>query len=161
MAEAQRIIILEDDPTIRHIYRLAFQKAGFDVQAFQDAQAIVVKASAFQPVVILTDLLMPKIDGYEVLRLLKADAKTKNIPVVVISNLGDYVSQQKSAYLGVTDFLVKSNYTPSALVLRIRDVIAGKTPKPVVDPKVVGFLKAEEQARLTHAELTPAERQYA
>jgi DNA-binding response OmpR family regulator len=155
-----KIIILEDDATIRHLYRTMFQKAGFDVRAYADAVHLVEKAKDFRPDVVLTDLLMPKIDGFEAIRLLRAEGSMKNLPIVVISNLGDYVSQQKSAYLGATDFIVKSNFTPAALTARIRDVVAGKTPKIVVDQKIIQFLQAEESAHAQHETMTPEERQY-
>ncbi len=155
-----KIIILEDDATIRRLYRTMFLKAGFDVRAYADAIDIVMKTKAFHPDVVLTDLLMPKIDGYEAIRLLRAEESLHDLPIVVISNLGDYVSQQKSAYLGATDFVVKSNFTPSALTARIRDVVAGKVPKLVVDPKVTAFLQAEERAHAEHAKMTSEDRQY-
>lgn len=160
MPISNKITIVEDDTTILSLYRQAFINAGFSVEALDNAEGIVEKVAKFRPDIVITDLLMPKIDGYETIRFLQSDSRTKRIPVAVISNLGDYISQQKSAYLGAVDFIIKSNFTPSALVTRIRDVIAGKAPKLQVDPKVVDMFRAEERARAEHELLTPEEKQY-
>ena len=160
MAASSKITILEDDSTILGLYRKAFTNAGFLVEAHDNAEGIVEKVAQFKPDIVITDLLMPKIDGYETIRYLQSDSRTKMIPVAVISNLGDYISQQKSAYLGAVDFIIKSNFTPAALVLRVRDVIAGKVPRLVVDPKMVDTFRAEERARAEHELLTPEEKQY-
>ncbi len=160
MANYKRIIILEDEDLIRHFYRTLFEKAGFEVRAYKDADKIVEKTIDFKPAIILTDLLMPKINGYEAIKLLKNDQQTKAIPITVISNLGDYVSQQKSAYLGARDFVVKANLTPEQLVNRVRDVLSNKVPIVAVDPKIAAFLKAEERAVSRHADMSPTERSY-
>jgi PleD family two-component response regulator len=144
MSDTVKITIIEDDNTILGLYRRAFIKADFSVEAHNNAEAIVEKVAKFKPDIVLTDLLMPKIDGYRTIRFLKSDTRTKNIPVVVISNLGDIVSQQKSAYLGAVDFIIKSNFTPSELVRRIRDVISGKIPKLEFDIHSTESFKADE-----------------
>jgi|SRR3989338_6292985 len=160
MLSAKRIIILEDEDLIRHLYRTLFVKDGFDVRAYKDADRIVEKAADFKADIILTDLLMPKINGYETIKLLKENPATHDIPIMVISNLGDYVSQQKSVYLGARDFVVKANLTPEQLTHRVRDVLADKIPTVKVDPKIIAFLKAEERAISRHAEMSPTERSY-
>ncbi|MFH2097277.1 MAG: response regulator [bacterium] len=161
MVNQQRIIILEDDKSIRRLYRSLFIKAGFEVRAYCDARGVIDKTKKFMPDIVLTDLLMPKIDGYEALRLLKGTPETKSVPVVIISNLGDPVSQKKSAYLGASAFIVKANIQPAVLVDRVKDVLTGKAPKLHVDDNVIGFIKAEEYALSEHNKLTPEERQYA
>ncbi|USN53130.1 MAG: response regulator [Candidatus Nomurabacteria bacterium] len=156
-----RILILEDTETIRRLYRVLFEKSGFTVLALADASRVLAEVKEFKPDLVLADLLMPKIDGYEVIRILRADPETKKLPIMVISNLGDMVSQQRVAYLGGNDFIVKSNFDPHALVSRVRDFLAGKIPKLEVDPKIAGFLEAEERANQEHNKLSPEEKQYA
>jgi PleD family two-component response regulator len=123
MGTLPKIIILEDDATIRRLYRAEFLHEGFAVRAFGDAVAIVDKVTSFQPDIVLTDLLMPSIDGYSVIRSLRGSPATKAVPIVVISNLGDSASQERSAALGANDFIIKSNYTPAALSGRIREFL--------------------------------------
>jgi DNA-binding response OmpR family regulator len=127
MAETKaKILIIEDDRYISKMYQLKLSLENYDVQVAENGRQGVDKVKEFMPNIILLDLLMPELDGFEVLKLVKSDESTKNIPVLIMSNLGQEDHIQKGLQMGAIGYIVKSQYTPSRVVEKIKDVLAGK-----------------------------------
>lgn len=121
-----KILIVEDDRYISKMYQLKLSLEGYDVQVAENGEEGVDKVKEFMPDIMLLDILMPKLDGFEVLKIVKADDTTKNIPVLVMSNLGQEDHVEKGMKLGAIGYVVKSQYTPSKVVEKIKSVLAGK-----------------------------------
>lgn len=118
------LFLVEDDPLMSRMYERAFKVSGFDVKmAFDGEEAInVFKTSDFVPDLVVLDVMMPKKSGFDVLRFMKSDAKSKHIPVVLLTNLSGEAEAKKGLDLGAVEYLVKSNFTPREIVDKIKNI---------------------------------------
>lgn len=121
-----KILIIEDDQYISKMYQLKLSLDGFDVQLAENGRLGIEKAKNFLPDIILTDILMPEVDGFEVIRVLKEDENLKHIPILIMSNLGQEDHIQKGLKLGALGYIVKSQITPSHVVEKIKEILAGQ-----------------------------------
>ena len=107
--KGNKVLLLEDDALLANILIDSLVREKFDVVNIKDGLQAFEAAQKFQPDAILLDLILPGLDGFEVLRQLKDDNKLKKIPVFIISNL-DSISEVKSAKaLGAEDYFIKAN----------------------------------------------------
>jgi DNA-binding response OmpR family regulator len=120
-----KILIIEDDRYISKMYQLKLSLEGYEVQVAENGKQGVDKIKEMMPNIILLDILMPELDGFEVLKIVKADELTKDIPVLIMSNLGQEDHIQKGMQLGAVGYIVKSQYTPSNVVGKIKEIIGG------------------------------------
>ncbi len=100
-------------------------KEGFEIKTAFDGQAGLELAKEYKPDLILLDLILPKMDGFTVLEELKKDQSTKDIPVIVLTNLEGTSDVEKVLELGATTYLVKANYDLSEVVAKIRKTLEG------------------------------------
>ncbi len=121
MDKKTTIAIIDDDPTIVKVVRIILQTNGFEVlEAFNGTEGLeLVKREL--PDMVLLDIMMPDLNGFEVLRLLKEDEKTKEIPVVFLTAKtgADYVS--KGLDLGASDYIIKP-FSPASLIAKINEL---------------------------------------
>jgi len=123
---AAKILIIEDDRYISKMYQLKLSLDGFDVVVADNGRIGVEKVKEFRPDIILTDILMPEMDGFDVIKAVKADEELKSTPILIMSNLGQEDHIQKGLELGALGYIVKSQYTPSKVVEKIKEILAGK-----------------------------------
>ena len=121
--DKRKIIIAEDEPTLMDMYKLYFERAGFRVLNAENGRQCIDFAKNEKPDLILLDILMPKVDGWEVLEQLKTDETTKQIPILVFSNLGQTQEVQKGLDLGADDYVIKSDLTPKELLAKVEQMI--------------------------------------
>ncbi len=117
------ILVIEDDKFLRELLVRKLTSEGFDVASAIDAEASFAIIAQRIPDIILCDLILPGIDGYEILARIKADPKTANVPVVVLSNLGQKEDIDKAMALGAKDFMVKANFTLDEIVTKMRLIV--------------------------------------
>ena len=117
-----KILIVEDDPYVRRFYERLYRVAEVDhqIEMAADGEEGLAKAKTFKPTLILLDIMMPKMDGFEVLERLKADPETADIVVVMLTALGDEESAKRATSLGAAGFIVKSE-VPYEELLRTVD----------------------------------------
>ena len=122
-----RVLIVEDEQDIRDIYALKFEKEGFKVQTAGNGEAAmaIIESNIFD--IILLDVIMPKLDGFEVLRRLKDSEKTKNIPVFLLSNLSQEAEINQGLKLKADKYLIKADFTPEEVVIKVREFLQKKT----------------------------------
>lgn len=121
---AQTILLIEDEPALRDIFSTKLRMEGFDVIEAGDGVEGFAAAIERPPSLILLDVVLPIKDGFAVLKDLKDHPKTKEIPVVFLTNLGQDFEVRKGMSLGAKNFLTKANLTPASLVDEIRKIIA-------------------------------------
>ncbi len=119
-----KIAIIEDDPTINQMYRMKFEAAGFDVQLASDGERGVALVESFRPDLILLDMQMPVMTGHEALKKIRAEEWGKNIPVIVLTNMGEEESPKELRDLGIESYIVKAELTPSQVVDRVKDTLS-------------------------------------
>ena len=120
---AKKILFIEDEPTLQKEVEEIFKQEDFRISAAFDGEKGLELAKKTKPDLILLDLILPKKDGFEVLKELKADEKTKNIPVIVLTNLEGMGDVEKALELGATTYLVKANYELEDVVTKIKGLL--------------------------------------
>lgn len=122
-----KILIFDDDEPIREVYGMTFSRIGFEVKTFKDYQDVVKKVLEEKPDIIWCDILMPcPINGFEAINLLKKDKGTKNIPIVVVSNIEDPQEINRGFKLGADEYFLKIKYTPSKLAEALKNHLYNK-----------------------------------
>lgn len=115
--EKKRVLLVEDEPLLIDLYQESFIDATFRLELVTTGEEALVAAQK-RPNLILLDILLPGMNGFEVLKRLKANGKTKDIPVIVLTNLGsEQIDKDKrlALSLGAVDYLVKSYHTPEEM----------------------------------------------
>lgn len=118
-----KILVVEDESFLLDLYQIKLEQAGFEVVKAGNGNEGVSLARLEQPGLILLDILMPQIDGYEMLAKIKSDPKTKNIPVIIFSNLSQKEEIEKGLKLGASDFIIKTSVTPAQLEQRVKEFL--------------------------------------
>jgi len=118
-----KIAIIEDDQVISQMYRMKFEADGFEVQLADNGKKGVALIEAFLPDMILLDLQMPEMDGAEALAVIRKSEWGKNIPVIILTNLGEEESPKEIRSLGISGYIVKANLTPREVVGRVKEVL--------------------------------------
>lgn len=113
--EQPTVLVVDDDPIVREIYQIALNRLGYAVNVARDGPTALQMAATSAPELILLDVRMPRMDGVEVLELLRADAHTRGIPVVMLSNYDDDSIVKRCLGLGAKEYLVKANLDPADL----------------------------------------------
>lgn len=113
------IVFIEDERTLQKMLSEALKEAGYSVAAASDGEAGLALVRAHKPDLVLLDLILPKKDGFSVLSDLKSDAATKDIPVMVLTNLESADDVEKVIALGAMTYLVKANYDLPDIVEKI------------------------------------------
>jgi len=121
MANNPRLIILiDDDIALLEMYETKLVMSGFKVLTANNGKEGFQLVSANTPDIVLTDLVMPESDGFELLKKIKKDKRTKDFPTVALTNLSSENDRKETMRDGAIDYLVKSNYTPAQIVEKIK-----------------------------------------
>ncbi|NTW27203.1 MAG: response regulator [Candidatus Moranbacteria bacterium] len=119
----RKILIVEDDLFIRDIYQVKFSQEGFDVTIAEDGARAMKILEQLIPDIILLDIMMPYMNGMEVLRKIKSDEKLKNIPIIMLTNISEKEKVGETAEYGVGAYLIKSQFTPSEVVHKVNALL--------------------------------------
>jgi DNA-binding response OmpR family regulator len=118
-----KIAIIEDDPVINQMYRMKFEADGFEVQLADNGERGVALVEDFKPDLILLDMKMPHMDGAEALKEIRAHDWGKDIPVIVLTNLGEEEAPKDLKNLGIHSYIVKADLTPRQVVSRVKEAL--------------------------------------
>jgi two-component system, OmpR family, alkaline phosphatase synthesis response regulator PhoP len=122
-----RILVVDDEIYIVHILDFSLGMEGYEVITALDGEQALEKARAEKPDLIVLDIMMPKLDGYETCKQLKGDAGTKDIPVILLSAKGRNVDQKIGFEVGADDYITKP-FSPRKLVERINAILGQTSP---------------------------------
>ncbi len=117
--QKKKILIVEDDKFLIKAYEIKFRKEGFDIMLAGDGLAGLESAKK-KPDLVILDLMLPKLNGFELLEHIKKDEQLKKIPVVVLSNLGQKADMDKVMSLGAADYLVKTEYSLEEIIKKVK-----------------------------------------
>ena len=110
-----RVLFVEDDEAIAQMYKLKLELDGYRVDVASDGEVALQMARSSPPDIIFLDIRLPKLDGLDVLEALRADPKTRRVPVVILSSHSEKELVERGAKLGALDHLIKSKTTPARL----------------------------------------------
>ncbi len=120
----KKILLIEDEPTIVEIYKTAFEAEGFKIESFKLGEEAVQRLKDVdfkeKPDLILLDLVLPDMDGMEILKKIKESDKTKDIPVFILTNYSSEEIKKKGLKLKAEEYITKADYTPKEIVKKVK-----------------------------------------
>ena len=122
-----KILVVEDDPLISRMYQKIFSFEKLDVTLAHDGVEGLEKARSIKPTIILLDIMMPKMNGLEVLEKLKSDPELKKIPVIMLTNLAGQQDAEKAISKGAVKYIIKSEQDPKEVADMVRQILKGYT----------------------------------
>jgi len=123
MSEAEngkKILLVEDDDALANVYMMRLQGEGFDVKRVANGEDALAAAKEHKPDLVLLDVMMPKVSGFDVLDILRNTPETANLKIIMLTALSQETDKQRAQGLGVDDYLVKSQVVISDVVDRIK-----------------------------------------
>ena len=116
----KKVLLVEDDMALANVYHTRLDLEGFDVREVHDGEKALSDALEYEPDIVLLDVMMPKISGFDVLDILRNTPETKDIKVIMLTALSQPKEKEKAKQLGVDDYLVKSQVVISDVVSRVK-----------------------------------------
>ncbi|MFH1749834.1 MAG: response regulator, partial [bacterium] len=114
---SKKILIIDDDPMLRKMYAKKFEIAEYEVEVATNGEEGIQKAQSFSPDLIISDVMMPKLDGLGFLEKIKTDSNLKDIPVILLTNVGGSdEDKDRGIKLGAVDYLIKSQHPPNEII---------------------------------------------
>lgn len=126
--DSYSVLIIEDERFLCDLLRKKLENSGLEVRGAFDGETGLKNIEADKPDLILLDLLLPGMDGFEVLRRLKKDERFRNIPVLIISNLSEPNDVAKAKKEGAEEYLIKANYSPQMIADKVWEYL-NRSPK--------------------------------
>lgn len=126
----RKILVVEDDKFLANAYRVKLTKSEYEVRVASDGDEALKILNEYVPDLIVLDLMMPKVDGFTVLKEIKMSDKFKHIPVIVASNLGQTEDVVRATKLGASDYIVKTDLTMKKFIEKINTFLTPKTIPP-------------------------------
>lgn len=125
-----KILLVDDDPAFTQLYSAVFQANGLDFAIAKNGSEALQMTAAERYGLILLDIMLPGINGMGLLKKLKADPQTADIPVWMITNLAEQLNKEMATSLGAEDYLVKASFTPKQVVEKIKTLFSNAASTP-------------------------------
>jgi two-component system alkaline phosphatase synthesis response regulator PhoP len=122
-----KALVVDDEQSLLNMYESSLKMAGMEVVTASDGPSGIEIAKQEKPAIILLDIIMPKMNGLDVLKALKEAPETKDIPVMLLTNLPEECSGEKAKQLGANAYLVKAEKEPRAVIEKIKTLIPSQT----------------------------------
>lgn len=119
----KKILIVEDDKFLRELIGQKLTKEGYDILESIDGEDGLKKIRNEKPDLVLLDLILPSIDGFEVLSRIKEDASLKSPPIIILSNLGQKEDVERGLKSGAVDYLIKAHFTPGEIIEKVKNIL--------------------------------------
>jgi len=120
MDKKKVLLLIEDDPLMLRMYKKLFELEGYEILLAEGGQEGIIMAIENKPALILLDIMMPKMDGFEVLASLKGNNNTKDIPVVVLTNLAGQQDAERALTMGAKKYIIKSEQDPKEVAKMVK-----------------------------------------
>ncbi len=122
----KRILLVEDDDALAGVYLVRLQAEGFDVKRVANGEDALAAAISYKPDLVLLDVMMPKVSGFDVLDILRNTPETANLKIIILTALSQNSDKQRAIALGVDDYLVKSQVVITDVIDRIKSHLGMK-----------------------------------
>ncbi len=120
----EKILIVEDDKFLRELISRKLAGRGYEVETAVDGEDGFEKIKKTKPDVVLLDLILPGIDGFEVLSRVKKEKEVQDVPIIILSNLGQKEDIERGLSLGAIDYLIKAHFTPQEIIEKVKEVLS-------------------------------------
>ena len=120
---AKKILIVEDDKFLRELIAQKLIKEGYDIAEAVDGEKGIKAVGNEKPDLVLLDLILPGIDGFDVLAKMKEDPKMAQVPVIILSNLGQKDDIERGLKMGAVDYMIKAHFTPAEIIEKVKTVL--------------------------------------
>jgi DNA-binding response OmpR family regulator len=117
---AKRILFVEDDDALAGVYLVRLQAEGFDVKRVVNGEEALAAAIQYKPDLVLLDVMMPKVSGFDVLDIMRNTPQTANLKIIILTALSQESDKKRAEALGVDDYLVKSQVVITDVIARIK-----------------------------------------
>ena len=124
MKSSPKILIIDDDPFILDMYILKFSDSGFAIETATDGGAGLEKILSFKPDIVLLDVIMPKMDGFEVLKKLNEEKNERPFKILFLTNFGQKEDVERGMAMGADGYIIKANFTPTEVVEKVKELLA-------------------------------------
>ena len=118
-----KILLVEDEQMMVDMYKMRFESEGYEVLVTERGSEVIQIAKKEKPDIILLDVILPETDGFSILQTIKADSTIKDIPVLLLTNLGQESDKTKGEEMGAADYFVKSQHTPVQVIQKVKELI--------------------------------------
>ena len=126
MSQQKRILLVEDDDALANVYVTRLQAEGFDARRVNNGEDALATALSYHPDLVLLDIMMPKVSGFDVLDILRHTPETANLKVIMLTALSQESDKARAKAMGVDDYLVKSQVVIADVIDKIRQHLAEK-----------------------------------
>ena len=116
----KKILLVEDDNNLAQVYTTRLQAEGFDIRRVADGEEALSAAIAYKPNLVILDIMMPKVSGFDVLDILRNTPETTNLKIMMLTARGQDADRERAENLGADDYLVKSQVVMNDIVTRIK-----------------------------------------
>ena len=120
---AKKILVVEDDKFLRELIAQKLIKEGYDIAEAVDGEKGIKAVEDEKPDLVLLDLILPGIDGFDVLSKMKEDPKMAQVPVIILSNLGQKDDIERGLKIGAADYLIKAHFTPGEIIEKVKTIL--------------------------------------
>jgi len=121
----EKILIIEDEPMLLDLLKKRLIEEGYEVETALDGEEGLKKMKESKPDLILLDIIMPRLGGFEVMEKMKKDQELADIPVIIISNSGQPVELDRAKNLGARDWLIKTEFDPQEVIQKVKKILEG------------------------------------
>lgn len=156
----RRIWIVEDEPDIAELVAHNLRKERFNVRTFHDGETFLGSLEVEIPDLVILDLMLPGVDGLEICRMLRAEERTRSIPIIILTAKGDEVDIVVGLEIGADDYVVKP-FSVRELVARVKAVLRRSEPPPQDTPLRIGGLQIDPERFSASVDGTPLDLTYA
>lgn len=125
--DKKRVLLVEDDDFLRELFLKKLNQFDFEVEGAQNGREGIEKVSSFKPDIVVLDIIMPEVSGFDVIKTIRAleDSDLSSIPILIVSNLGQEEDVAKALRYGANDYLVKAHSDTNEIVRRIQEQLNG------------------------------------
>jgi len=120
----KHILLVEDDRFLIDIYSTKLKQSGFSVEVVTTGEEVLKRIAEKKPDLLVLDIVLPQLNGWQLLKKIKANPKLKDLKVIILSNLGQKEEVEKGMSLGASKYLIKAHYTPSEVVGEIKKLLS-------------------------------------
>jgi CheY-like chemotaxis protein len=136
MPKTTKVLMVDDDKMLLDMYKERLDMAGFQVETSSNGEECLAKIHQVKPDIVLLDIMMPKVNGYDTLASIKSDPQTKDTPVIILSALVRDINKSRAIEAGADDYIIKSEVMPADVIKKVENVLAKYHKDVVTQPSV-------------------------